>query len=88
MEDANLEKKGSHMWKHWTVQHSGNKTEFKFEILGFYSSLVERQVDVPSEVGGSIEGSKGNEKVEEVVRNRDGEKEEGEHIGPCGPRGR
>ena len=44
MEDAEKEKKGSHIYKHWSVHHGGVRTRFSFKILSFYESPLERQV--------------------------------------------
>ena len=44
IKDAEAMKKGSHIWKHWTIQHAGKRTEFQFKILGFFTSPLERQV--------------------------------------------
>ena len=43
-EDARSKNMDSHIWKHWTNQHDGKETKFKFEILSFFSSPLERQV--------------------------------------------
>ena len=34
----------SHIYKHWTNQHGGKETTFKFEIISFFESPLERQV--------------------------------------------
>ena len=44
VEDGEKGTKSSHMSKHWSVHHGGNKTKFKVEIIGFFSSALERQV--------------------------------------------
>ena len=35
--DAQNAKADSHMKKHWVNVHGGEKTAFKFEILGFFN---------------------------------------------------
>ena len=32
------------MSKHWRIHHGGTRTRFKVEIIGFFSSALERQV--------------------------------------------
>ena len=44
MEDAEKEKRDSHIYKHWSVHHGGVGTRFSFEILSFYESPLERQI--------------------------------------------
>ena len=39
--DAICGRKDSHIYKHWQNQHGGNKTQFSFKILGFFSSALE-----------------------------------------------
>lgn len=36
--------KSSNMFKHWQVHHGGKKTNFKVEVIGFFTSALERQV--------------------------------------------
>ena len=38
VDDAESEKKDSHMFKHWSTQHGGEKTSFSFKIISFFSS--------------------------------------------------
>ena len=44
IEDAEKDRKDSHMGKHWAVQHQGKRTDFKVEVVGYFSSALERQV--------------------------------------------
>ena len=44
VDDAESGKKDSHMFKHWSTQHEGEKTSFSFKIISFFSSPLERQV--------------------------------------------
>ena len=44
VEDAHNTKVESHMRKHWANIHGGQEKVFKFEILGFFNSPLERQV--------------------------------------------
>ena len=43
VDDAESGKKDSHMFKHWSTQHEGEKTSFSFKIISFFSSPLERQ---------------------------------------------
>ena len=42
--DAECGRKDSHISKHWTNQHQGRQTRFNFEIIGFFSTALERQI--------------------------------------------
>ena len=44
LDDAEHERNESHMFKHWTIQHGGNKTKFSFKVISFFSSPLKRQV--------------------------------------------
>ena len=44
IEDNDKAAKDSHMFKHWQNQHGGRRTSFKFKVLGFYKTALERQV--------------------------------------------
>merc|ERR1712030_221724 len=35
---------GSHIHKHWQNQHEGRQTEFKFKVISFHRSALERQI--------------------------------------------
>ena len=40
VDDAKGTKKDSHMRKHWEVHHGGERTSFKVEVVGFYTSAL------------------------------------------------
>ena len=44
MDDARLKRPGSHIWKHWSTQHQGLETRFKFEVVAHFNTPLERQV--------------------------------------------
>ena len=44
MKDARLRRPGSHIWKHWSVQHQGVETRFEVEVVGQFRTPLERQV--------------------------------------------
>ena len=44
VEDGNKQMNDTHMMKHWNLHHGGVKTSFKVQVLGYYSSALERQV--------------------------------------------
>ena len=44
VDDAKKGHSDSHMYKHWVNQHGGVETPFKFEIIGFFKTPLERQV--------------------------------------------
>ena len=44
MKDARLRRPGSHIRKHWSVQHQGVETRFEVEVVGQFRTPLERQV--------------------------------------------
>ena len=45
LENARKKRGDSHIFKHWMNQHGGRETKFSFEIVKFFSTPLERQVD-------------------------------------------
>merc|ERR1712030_284253 len=43
-EDARKGRPDSHIYKHWQNQHGGTQTEFKFKIISFHVSALDRQI--------------------------------------------
>merc|ERR1712082_139601 len=43
-DDAKKSRSDSHISKHWKNHHAGKKTEFKFRIISFHNSALDRQI--------------------------------------------
>ena len=43
-DDARKGKQDSHIFKHWQNQHGGTQTLFKFKIISFHFSALDRQI--------------------------------------------
>ena len=43
-EDAQKKRKDSHIYKHWQNKHGGEETTFKFKIISFHLSPLDRQI--------------------------------------------
>merc|ERR1712055_517319 len=71
-EDAKKGRADSHISKHWQNQHAGVETEFRFKIVSFHNSALDRQISEAvriSRTGGEkIMNSRGEYNRCELVR--------------------
>ena len=62
-DDAMKKRPDSHIYKHWQNQHGGQKTAFKFKVVSFHNSPLDRQVSEAVRIArtgaGKILNSKG-----------------------------